>query len=125
VRQLAAYVQFTANADLDVLLSSGFNAIKARTPVATVKTPVNSRLTQGEMSGELLFRFKRDGANSTSFSVQHAETPDGPYTDHAPVTKARMSTFGLTPGKIYWMRVRANGAGGNSEWSAPVCRMVI
>jgi hypothetical protein len=125
VRQLAAYVQFTVNGDLDMLLGSGFNAIKARTPVASVKTPVNVRLTQGEMSGGLLLRFKRDGANSTSFSVQYSETPDGPYTDHAPVTKARMVISALTPGKMYWMRVRANGAGGNSEWSAPVCRMVI
>jgi hypothetical protein len=125
VRQLAAYVQLTANGDLNILLSSGFDAVKARSPVAAVRTPLNLRITQGEMSGELLLRFKRNGANSTSFSVQYAENPDGPWTDQPPITKGRTSIKGLTAGKMYWVRVRANGAGGSSEWTAPTCRMVI
>jgi hypothetical protein len=124
-RQLSTFVQLTANGDIEFLLSSGFNAGKGRGPVGPVNTPLNLRLTQGSLSGVLNVCFKRDGRNSRMFGVQHAEAPDGPYTDHAYVSGTRTTIVDLTPGKMYWVRVRACGAGGTSEWSAPVCKMVI
>jgi hypothetical protein len=123
-RRLATYVQLTAAGDIVVLLSSGFEATKGRGPVQAILMPLDLRVIQGVM-GELVARWKRAGRNSLMFEVQHGTEPAGPYTDHPSVTATQAKVGALVPGTLYWIRVRANGAGGSSDWTAPVCKMVI
>lgn len=123
-RQLANYVESQANGALDVLLSSGFEAIRAPGPVSVPKAPTNPTLTQGDNSGVLLFRFGGD-FNVRNFTVQHAESLAGPWVDDGLSTKTRVTLEGLTPGKVYFARACANGAGGSSDYCPPTSGMAV
>lgn len=123
-RQLASFVQTNCNNDLVTLQSSGFNAIKARSPSVVPGTPTNPRLDYNGLSGTLIFRFGGD-SNARNFSVQHAENPDGPWTDDGLSTTTRVRIEELTPGKMCWARSRANGSAGSSDWTVPTCKMAV
>ncbi len=123
-RQLANYVEGNCGNDIETLLSSGFDAIKAPTPPVTPVTPGNPRLEYNGTSGTLVFRFTR-GRNVKNFSVQHSENVDGPWTDHPLSTSTRVRLEELTPGKTYWARSRANGTAGSSDWTVPTSKMAI
>ncbi len=118
-------VQGQSNGDLQTILSAGFEAVRAPSPVGPVNTPENLTLTQGTMSGQLKVHLRRNGSNITSFSLQHGESPTGPWIDNLPFTTTRTTIDDLTPGTMYWVRARANGAGGVSEWTPPSCAMAL
>ena len=124
MRQLAAYVQANCNADLLALIGSGFDAVRAPSPVRPLSAPKNPRLSLTGKSGELLFRFDRED-NSVNYSVQTAPTATGPWTDEALSTASRVVIGGLTPGETLWARACANGSAGASEWSAPTTAMAV
>lgn len=124
MRQLAAYVQASCNADLLALISSGFDAVRAPSPVGVLPAPQNPRLGLGAKSGELLLRFDRVN-NAANYSGQTAPAPAGPWEDEAPPTSTRVTIGGLTPGETLWARVCANGSAGSGEWSALVTAMAV
>ena len=118
MRQLAAYVQGQCGADVQNIIEAGFDAVRAPSPVGTLPTPNNPRLALNGESGQLLFKFDRVN-NVLNYSVQSAESPDGPWEDQDLSSSTRVIIAGLTPGKMYWARVAANGSAGASPWSAP------
>lgn len=122
--QLAAYVQGSCKADLPALLSSGFAAVRAPSPVGALPPPQNPRLTYTDKSGELLLKFDRV-TNAASYSVQTAPTAVGPWADEALSTSTRVVIRGLTPGETVWARACPNGSKGASEWTAPTTAMAI
>lgn len=124
LRQLAAYVTGNCNADIVVLLSSGFEAVKAPSPVGVLPAPENLRLSATGISGELYLRFDRV-PNAANYSVQVATTPDGPWEDQALSTSTRVTVNGLTPGKVYWVRACANGSAGSGGWGGPATAMAV
>jgi hypothetical protein len=123
-RQLAAYVQGNCGADLVSLIGSGFDAVRAPSPVGILPAPGNQRLSLTDKSGELLFRFDRV-PNAANYSVQTAADNAGPWTDQDLSTAARVTLSGFTPGKVYWARARANGSAGSSEWGGPATAMAV
>jgi hypothetical protein len=124
VRQLAAYVQGHCGDDLVNLLGSGFEAIKAPSPVGPLPAPQNLRLLLSSNSGELSLRFDRV-LNAANYSVQTAISADGPWEDRGLFSGSRISLDGFTPGKTYWARVRANGTAGPSDWGGPANAMAL
>jgi hypothetical protein len=86
--------------------------------------PTELFLTQGELSGTLYLRFTGD-YNVRNFSVQHSENAVGPWIDDGLFTTSRLTIEDLTPGKVYWVRVCANGAAGSSDYSSPISAMVV
>lgn len=124
MRQLAAYVQGHCNADLLALLSSGFEAVRAPSPVGVLPAPQNLRLALNGRSGELLLRFDRVN-NAANYSVQTAPAATGPWEDEGLTTAANMVIGGLTPGETIWARACANGSAGASEWSTPTTAMSL
>jgi hypothetical protein len=124
MRQLAAYVQTTCNADLLALLSSGFEAVRAPSPVGVLPAPGNPRLGLTEKSGELMFRCNRVN-NAVNYSLQTAPAATGPWEDEALSTSTRILIGGLEPGETIWARVCANGSAGASEWSPPTTAMAV
>ena len=124
MRQLAAYVQGNCEADLVILLSSGFNAVRAPSPVGVLPAPGNQRLRLTGKSGQLVLRFDRVG-NAANYSIQSATSPDGPWEDRGFSSITRVMLNGLTPGKVYWARARANGSDGPSEWGGPATAMAV
>ncbi len=124
MRQLAAYVQGNCNADLLALLTSGFAAVRAPSPVGVLPAPQNPRLALNGKSGELMFRFDRVN-NAVNYSVQTAANVSGPWEDEDLSTSTRVVIGGLTPGEVIWARACANGSAGASEWSTPTTAMAI
>lgn len=124
LRQEAAYVTGNCNADLVLLLSSGFAPVKAPSPVGVLPAPENLRLSPTGSSGELHLRFNRV-PNAANYSVQSAQDPEGPWIDQDLSTSTRVTISGLTPGKVYWMRAQANGSAGPSGWAGPANAMVV
>ncbi len=125
VRSWATYVDFIADGDVMVVLNCGFQPRRASTPSVTPATPSDFRLVYGKLSGEMMLRCK-GGRNVRNFSVQYALSVDGPWIDRPLTTKARGTLVpGLTPGTMYWFRMRANGAAGSSDWTVPTCKIAI
>ncbi|MCX6980601.1 MAG: hypothetical protein NTV08_07590 [Verrucomicrobia bacterium] len=124
MRQLAAYVQGHCNADLLALIGSGFDAVRAPSPVGTLPAPQNPRLSLTDKSGELLFRFDRVN-NAYNYSIQTASAATGPWEDEDLSTASRVIIGGLTPGEVVWARACANGTAGASEWTAPTTAMAV
>jgi len=124
MRQLAAYVQGHCDADLLALLSSGFQAVRAPSPVGTLPAPQNPRLSLTDKSGELLFKFDRV-KNANNYSIQTAPAANGPWEDEDLSTASRVLIGGLAPGEVIWARACANGSAGASEWTAPTTAMAV
>jgi hypothetical protein len=124
LRQLAAYVTGNCNANLVLLLSSGFEPVKAPSPVGVLPAPENLRLSLTGISGQLYLRFDRV-TNAVNYSVQTAQSPDGPWEDQELPTSTRVLITDLTPGKVYWVRAQANGSAGPSGWGGPASAMVV
>jgi hypothetical protein len=126
MRQLAAYVQGQCDANVQNIIERGFEAVRAPSPVGTLPAPTNPRLdlTTEKESGQLLFKFDRV-SNVLNYSVQSAESPDGPWEDQDLSSSTRVIIAGLTPGKLYWARVCANGTAGASPWSAPTSARAV
>jgi hypothetical protein len=125
VRQWANYIDFMADGDISMIVEAGFQPRRASTPSQVAAIPANVRAAYNDMTGEMLLRCK-GGRNVRNFSIQYAESADGPWIDLPLTTKARGTVVsGLTPGKMYWFRMKANGAKGSSDWSVPTCKMAI
>jgi len=124
LRQLAAYVQGNCGADLVTLIGSGFDAVRAPSPVGVLPAPGNLRLEHTGMSGELRLKFDKVN-NAANYSVQSAMSPEGPWTDQDLSTSTRVIIGSLTPGKVYWARACANGSAGSSEWGGPATAMAV
>ena len=124
MRQLAAYVQANCEADLLVLFTSGFDAVRSPSPVGTLPAPKNPRLNLTDKSGELLFKFDRV-PNANNYSIQTAPAATGPWEDEDLSTASRVIIGGLAPGEVIWARACANGSAGASEWTAPTTAMAI
>jgi hypothetical protein len=124
MRQLAAYVQGNCKEDLALLLSSGFAAVRAPSPVGILPAPLNPRLSLTRKSGELLFRFDRV-TNAKNYTVQTAPSANGPWEDEDLSTSVRVTIGGLTPGETIWARACANGSAGASDWTTPISAMAV
>jgi hypothetical protein len=124
MRQLAAYVQGNCNANLTALLTSGFDAVRAPSPVGVLPAPQNPRLSLTRKSRELLFKFDRV-TNAVNYTIQIADSPNGAWKDYDLSTATRVLIEDLTPGQTYWARACANGSAGASEWSAATSAMAI
>ena len=124
MRPLAAYVQTHCEADLLLLLTSGFTAVRAPSPVGTLPQPQNPRLSLTDKSGELQFKFERV-KNANNYSIQTAPTANGPWEDEDLSSASRVIIGGLTPGEVIWARACANGSAGASEWTGPTSAMAL
>jgi hypothetical protein len=125
-RQLSNYVESNCAGSVETLLSSGFDARRSASPEQIPVVPANPRLNHNGSSGMLVFRFTGDGSRNTrNFSVQHAESETGPWIDHDLSTSTRVDIPGLTPGKVYYARAKANAAAGSSDWTVPTSKMAV
>jgi hypothetical protein len=111
------------DADLVLLLSSGFEPVKAPSPVGVLPAPENLRLSLTGISGELYLRFDRV-PNAANYSVQTAQNPDGPWEDQDLSPSTRVTISGLTPGKVYWVRSQANRSARRQRLGGPANAMV-
>ena len=126
LRSLALYVQEACANKLPVLLSSGYAAIKSPTPAGVLPAPGWVTLTQGTLSGSLNLRGESMN-NAGSYEAQKTtqiNTPNS-WETVGLFTAPRMTLEELTPGTVYWTRMRAIGSAGPGAWSEPVSAMAI
>lgn len=129
LKDLAYYVQVACGNDLEVLLSSGFQATKQNRVPTAMPTPMVERITNG-LTGEALVTAKAERFAKT-YEAQAAELDEngtpGPYGPSVLQTSSRRIPLpGLTPGKIHIFRVRLVGSkGAVSNWSDPVAQRVM
>jgi hypothetical protein len=129
LRQAAAYVQLKHGDDLEVLLSSGFEAIATAHAPAAMTKPHIREIFNG-VSGELITRVDAQ-ANVRLFRARFAAigaggTP-GAYQDGGLHGDSRhISIKNLTPGTLYSIQVQAvAGAEKISDWSDPEQHMCM
>lgn len=118
---LGAYVQVTSGGDPEKILSAGYGYRKAAEPVGPLPAPGNLRVVFSKLSGQLDLTW--DGVPGRMFyEAQWNQTDPAVEADWLPLVNQsdnRYSAKGLTPGKIYFFRVRGMGALGPGPWSDP------
>lgn len=131
LQSVAFFVQSVANGDPEQLATTGFPARKVgqRGLVpADVPAPDRLILQRGPVSGQLIVRASRV-PGAASYDVQMTTLDPtveanwvaaGTYT-----TCRRIQLDGLTPGKVYQVRVRAFGAAGPGNWTLASSLMVV
>ena len=119
LRKNANYVEIQADNDEETLLSSGFDIVSTNRAQAPLDQPVIVQIANLGTT-QLLIRMM-SVLNARSYQVQLATAANGPWTEAGIYTQARRIVLkGLTPGTIYFVRVRAvGGSTGYSEWSVP------
>ena len=126
LRSLAYYVQEECDNNLSMLLSSGYEAVKPRTPAGVLPAPQSVTLTKGTLGGSLNLR----GAaltNAGGYEGQMTMNLSGPtvWETIGLFTAPRMTLEDLTPGAVYWARLRGIGSEGPGAWSEPVSARVL
>lgn len=122
MKQVAFYVNITADGDAHLLASSGFVLVGQPKAMRKPHAPLLGVLEDGEKSGELNFRFEAI-ANAWEYEYQIASTAG---TDGQPEWEEMLRTTNsqknllspLVPGTRYYTRVRARNGKGESDWSA-------
>jgi len=131
LKQLAFYVQTVAQGQETVLGTTGYplrqiapRAVNPAVPAA----PAGLKLIRGPVSGSLVVRAQRV-PKSGSYDVQIATadpTVEANWTAAGTFKNCgRIELAGLTPGKVYSVRVRAIGTAGPGAWTPPSSLMVV
>ena len=123
LRKDANYVEIQSDNDQATLLSSGFDIISTNRAQAPLDQPVIVAILNLATT-QILLRLLSI-LNAKSYQVQIATSVNGPWTEAGIFTQARRIVLsGLTPGTVYFVRVRAiGGSTGYSEWSVPASLM--
>ncbi|MDQ6656363.1 MAG: fibronectin type III domain-containing protein [Verrucomicrobiota bacterium] len=123
-RQLASYVQNNCRNDVVCLTASGFGAVRRGSKTTEVIAPTNVRLRRNGNSGILDLQFAKV-RNAVNYSVESSTKPEGPFTPEKLSTSTRVRLENREPGMLYYVRVRANGAPGSSEWTPVTSAMAV
>ena len=123
LKQLLAYVEFIAEEDVAVFISSGFNIAPSKRKQPAPRNKAIRKLELGDRSGELKLKaINRDGASS--YEVRYAIRP----IDRSPApedwkskrfsdTRKFLIIKGLKPGSVYLFQVRALLGEEFNDWS--------
>jgi hypothetical protein len=132
LKRVAAYVEFTANGNMALLATTGFELRHASSRTVNTDLPgpvADLRGESTEHSGRIdMHASKADGA--MGYEVQTISTDPtsaaSPAWLHAHTVFAvqRFSIDGLTPGYV-WVRMRAVNSNGYGPWCSPVRVLVM
>jgi hypothetical protein len=128
---LAYYLQTLANGDATKLSTTGFTPRKSGQRVLaplSLQAPDGTRLERSILSGQIVIK-ARSVNKAASYDVQIATadpTVEANWSDAGSYTSCRrIELGGLTPGKIYWVRLRALGVSGPGAWTPAASLMVV
>jgi hypothetical protein len=122
LRQVATYVQLRCNNDLNLLLTSGFEAQSTNRASTPLQKPEGLALKNFQ-AGTLVASV--GPVKNTSMYEGRAKGPTGDWLPSVFSGDSQHITFsGLTPGTTYTVQVRAlGGSTGQSDWSDPSSHM--
>ncbi len=126
LRQLANYVDATANGDLEQLMTSGFPTQKTqRTPIGPLPAPDAPNVSQGPVTGTLRAVISPlNGGYAYNWRIALASAPTV-FVQTAQTTGGRVMFEDLTAGQVYNVSANGVGAAGTSDWSDVGSLMVI
>jgi hypothetical protein len=125
MRPLGAWVQAHCQNSLEILATSGFNAVRRGTPVGPLLPPETPKVKQGPSTGMLAAKTRRQrGAYTYCFRVALASAPTV-YVQTVVTTSIRHVFEGLTPGQTYIVDVCGIGSAGEGAYTPGVAHMVI
>lgn len=114
LRQAASYVEAFNNGDKKEIELTGFELRKRNNQPTALGHPENFRIKRTDNTGELLLMWS-PVKNSKNYLVQSCKKKNAENTDWQTIsysTKSRCLIDNLEPGKTYYFRVLAIGAGG-------------
>ncbi len=125
LRQLAAYVNFIANGDRAILLTSGFD-ITSEGGVSAITKPENLQVVNGDNPGELIVSVDSvPAAKAYMFEYSTDSTLAETSWQKMPFTQSSFTFTGLDSGKKYFCRVAAVGTRGQMVYSDIISRIVL
>jgi hypothetical protein len=131
LKKLAAYLELIADGDTRKLMGTGYDlrseAVRGSGNQA-LSAPEGLTVKHGKLSGQMLLRATRL-AGAVSYEAAYTEgspTDEGSWVDAGTFAGcSRIEVEGLTPGKVYWFRLRGINGAGPGAWCDPVSLMVI
>ena len=118
---LQNYVEFTAQGDPEMVLSSGMELRDPRSPVGILPPTETVIARPGVASGSVKLKWK-PVRKSSGYRVEATEDPSQGWPMVYNVEKASLKIFGLTPGTKYYFRVATLSHAGYEGYS-PVASM--
>ncbi len=125
LKQLGSYINFTAQGDLSMLSTSGYDIAKTRSKSPPITKPLAPSLIDGPNSGELISSVDAvKGAKSYVHQYRiHLETGDTEWVSVFSSSR-RCVLQGLIPSQRYSVRVGALGPNDQVMYSDTVSRIV-
>lgn len=126
--ELAFYVNKISQGNLPMMLSSGFEVSKYRANVLSPDVVRGLILTDGRNSGQMVLAFdKLENTRLYEYRYTKEKGPDGELAWNGEVYSTTSSRNNIiepvTPGKTYYLSVRAINTRGTGDWSEPVSWM--
>lgn len=120
--QLAFYVNTTADGNLSILLSSGFDISKYRSAILSPKKIEFVRLSDGRNSGQMVLTFERiEKSRLYEYRVSDEKDAEGEIVWGEQVYMTTTSQNNIiqpvTPGRTYYVSIRAINSRGTGDWS--------
>lgn len=126
LRDLAAYIQNLSKGDALTILSSGFEIVQRGNPVGPLGAPqdANSEATGVPGEGKVMWKpVKHARGYIVEMTTGDPAQPGVAWTVIGYPTESKLITAGLTPGQVYWFRVKAWGTSGIGAPSDPTDMM--
>jgi hypothetical protein len=103
-------------ADAAELLSGGWHLRSDGSPVGAMPMPENLSATGGDQEGEVDLHWQPVRGRD-SYIGEYSTSATGPWTEFYVGKKSRATATGLTPGVMYYFRLRAVNTEGRGPWS--------
>ncbi len=123
---LGDYVDNIAQGSETIIKSAGMDTRAIPAPVGVPEQVKNLEAAQGKLSGEADLRWKNvKGAKIYFVYISPDVDNSGTYELVATPTASKVTLVGLTPGKVYYFKVKAVGTAGAGAPSDPAKLMVV
>jgi hypothetical protein len=124
VRPLASYVDGNCGGIVQNILDTGFEAVKAPTPIGALGTPDAPVVAQGQTGVIQAATKPVYGAAGYNWRLALEATPTV-FVQTVQTTKTSVAFSGLVAGEVYNTEVNAFGTAGTSDWSDDATMMVV
>jgi len=121
--QLGSYVGNVSNGDEAIILSSGMDVQKDKSPTTLPDKITSVNATAGDNAGEIDLSWDKS-YNAKSYVVEIAVNGTVLEWKQSQITtRSKAELTGLITGTAYQLRVAAVGAAGQGPWSDPVLKV--
>lgn len=125
LRRLAAYVQGHCGMVAQNIIATGFEAVRAGSPIGDLPPPSAAALTAGSVTGSIMAVTGRvNGSSICNWRVFLVSAPNVDVQTAQSVA-SRMQFFDLTAGQIYGVESNVTGSAGTSDWSETSTLMAV